>query len=83
MTTYNTKSSEPFDLIDQALERAVYFEQRLIELEPLVLNSQRTDLENRDRFHLEQMDYWYDLATKLEAQAEKFENFEANFGIRN
>jgi len=71
MTTFNTKSSEPFDPIDQALELAAYYERRLIEAGCCGL-------------FMAQMDRYWDHALELEARAERFggENFEANFGIR-
>lgn len=60
--TYNTTSSKPFDLIDQALKRASAYERRLIELEPCP---------DRSRLHLDQMDYWWDLAVKLDEESRR------------
>lgn len=71
MTTYNTTSSKPFDMIDRLLHLAAYYERLLLQVGGSVIL-------------MERMDHYWNLALELEARAERFggENFEANFGIR-
>ena len=56
MTTYNTTSSKPFDMIDRLLHLAAYYERRLIEV-------------GGSAILMAQMDRYWNLAVELDEES--------------